>query len=168
MDFFIYLFYIFGIMFIVVKVYKKLSEYIIRMLNNNNDKKYKTYVKKKLMTNYEKYFYDIFVELEKEYSIRIQPQVNLATVVRKVNNDSYYTDLFRNIDFGIFSNNYDDVLLLIEINDKTHNDSKRIKRDKKVKEIADEAGIKLISFYSNYPNTKEYVKNRIIKELNIQ
>lgn len=41
------------------------------------------------------------------------------------------------------------------------------KRDIKVKDICNKAGIKLITFYTKYSNEKEYVKNRIKEELNI-
>lgn len=75
--------------------------------------------------------------------------------------------MFRNIDFAIFDSDYSTLLLLIEINDKTHQTRKRKERDHKVDEICEKAGIKLIKFYSNYSNEKEYVKNRVKKELNI-
>ena len=117
------------------------------------------------MTEYEQYFYKILVSLEDELNIKIQPQVNLATILKKENNNKYINELFRNIDFGIFSKDYSKLLLLIEINDKTHKNTERKQRDKKVKEILDNANVKLIKFYSNYPNKKEYVKNRIKKEL---
>lgn len=164
----IYVFYIIGVMIITVYVFHKFSNLIIKQLNKNKYNNYKYYIPKKFMTNYEKYFFNILVELENEYFIRIQPQVNLATIV-DINTSGYknINELFKNIDFAIFTKDYDNLLLLIEINDKTHNLPKRRKRDKKIKDIASEAGIKLITFYSNYPNNKEYVKNRIIKELNI-
>lgn len=164
----IYFFYIVGIVVIVVKVFRKIFNWIVRIVNDKIYSDYKYYTKNKLMTNYEKYFFNIFIELENEYNIRVQPQVNLATII-DINSDSgNILELFRNIDFGIFSKDYEELLLLIEINDKTHNLPSRIKRDKKVRNIVEEAEIKLITFYSNYPNSREYVKNRIIKELNIQ
>ena len=113
-----------------------------------------TYKVKRLMTGFEKYFYDILVELETELGIRIQPQVNLASIVQKETNNYYINELFRNIDFGIFTKDYNELLLLIEINDSSHYLSERIKRDKKVQEILNCADIKLIKFYSEYPNKK--------------
>ena len=41
------------------------------------------------------------------------------------------------------------------------------KRDIKVHDICNKAGIKLITFYTKYSNEKEYVKSRIIKEITI-
>lgn len=142
--------------------------------NNNMDTTPTTvihYHQKELITNYEEYFYNILLELENELDIRIQAQVNLRTIIDKNSTNKYkykYAgELFRNIDFGIFTKDCKKVLLLIEINDKTHKFKKRKERDLKVDEICLKAGIKLIKFYSNYPNEKEYVKNRIKKELDL-
>ena len=149
--------------------------YIVQTINNklNNSKKFKIsdksnniYSIKSLMTKYEKYFYDIFIELEDELNIEIMPQVNLASIIDKTSNYKYRNELFRNIDFGIFTKNYDKLLLLIEINDNTHNAKKRKVIDKKVDSMINKTGIKLIKFYSNYPNKKDYVKQRIKEELN--
>lgn len=130
-----------------------------------NSKLDNNYSVKPLITKYERYFYDIFVELENELDIKVMPQVNLSSIINKDTNQRYRTELFRNIDFGIFTKDYSKILLLIEINDNTHNQKKRIRRDKKVDEIVRKANIKLIKFYSNYPNKKEYVKERVKKEI---
>ena len=124
------------------------------------------YTKKELLTDYETYFYNILLELENELDIRIQAQINLRTIINKESLQTYANELFRNIDFGIFTKDCKKILLLIEIDDKTHQQKRRIERDKKVKEICSKAEIKLIKFYSNYPNEKQYVKNRIKQELN--
>ena len=156
-----------GIAFII-KYIKEIDIIYINNNTNSNNTHKNMYYKKKLMTEYEKKFYYILLELEKEYHVRIQPQVNLATIIEKKNNNKYINELFRNIDFGIFTENYEELLLLIEINDKTHNTKSRYKRDKKVKDIINAANIKLITFHTKYPNEKNYVKNRIINELNIK
>ena len=119
------------------------------------------YKKKNIMTDYEYKFYLILKELEK-YNYKVIPQVNLATIVEKVNNKKYYTELFRNIDFVIFNEDLTDVLLLIEVNDATHNTKKRKSRDVKVKSICANAGLNLITFYTKYANEKSYVLNRVL------
>ncbi|MCD7994828.1 MAG: DUF2726 domain-containing protein, partial [Clostridia bacterium] len=75
-------------------------------------------------------------------------------------------ELYRNIDFGIFDKNYN-ILLLIELNDISHQQYKRRERDMKVKEIVKQADIKLINFYTDKPNKPEYVTKRIMNELAI-
>ena len=121
------------------------------------------YQKRNLMTNYEYKFYQNIKELEDEY--QLVPQLNLAAVTKKINNNRYYSELFRNIDFAIFSKDYQELLLLIEINDQTHNNYNRRDRDMKVKKICNDIGVKLITFYTKYPNEKTYVINRIKNEL---
>lgn len=124
------------------------------------------YEKKELLTEYEKYFYNIISSnFGNDYVI--MPQVNLASVVNKIKDfpKQYQNELYRNIDFGIFTKVTLSPLLLIEINDKTHEQKERQERDKKIKEICDKANIKLITFYSKYDNKPNYVINRIKNEL---
>lgn len=132
----------------------------IRFKENSDITIYKS---KSIMSDYEFKFYKMLEELKEEYEII--PQINLASIVKKVNNNKYYSELFRNIDFAIFSKDYKELLLLIEINDKTHNKQKRKDRDLKVQKICNDINVKLIKFYTYYPNEKEYVINRIKKEL---
>lgn len=129
------------------------------------NKKENSYSKKSLMTKYERFFYDILIELKDELNIEIMPQVNLASIINKDNNNYYRNELFRNIDFGIFTKDYKELILLIEINDKTHNTKNRKSRDIKVDNIVKSAGVNLIKFYSNYPNKKDYVIDRIKNEI---
>ena len=138
----------------VIKLMKKNNE-IVTIKNEET-----IYTNKPLMTQYEYKFYKILKKLEDEYIIL--PQLNLASVVKKINNNKYYNELFRNIDFAVFTKDYQKLLLLIEINDKTHNDRKRIDRDLKVQKICNDINVPLIKFYTNYPNEPNYVINRIL------
>ena len=133
----------------------------------NEDVSAVNYIPKQFLTNNEYDFLTKFIDLEDELHINIVPQVNLASIIQKVSNSRFNTELFRNIDFGIFSADYSKVLLLIELNDESHNNFHRKKRDIKVHEICNKAEIKLITFYTRYSNEKEYVKGRILKELNM-
>lgn len=135
----------------------------ISLLDEVNPKEPTIYEIKPFMSPYERKFYNMLKSLENEYTII--PQLNLASVIKKLNNTRFYTELFRNIDFAIFDKDMNKLLLLIEINDKTHNKYKRKDRDLKVKKICNDVNVKLLSFYSNYPNEKNYVLNRINKEL---
>lgn len=93
-------------------------------------------------------------------------KVNLATIINKQSEDKFRNELFRNIDFAIFTKDYSTTLLLIELNDATHVNSSRKKRDEKVEAICKMSDIPLIKFYTKYPNEREYVVNRILKEIN--
>lgn len=139
------------------------------IINTNGSYEQKTinknYKTRNIMTNCESNFFYKLKQLEQELNVRIQPQVNLGTIIEKTNNTKYRNELFRNIDFGVFTQNYERLLLLIELNDSSHKNYTRAKRDKKVEEICRDANIKLITFYTRYPNTKEYIRNKIIQEL---
>lgn len=124
-----------------------------------------SYIPKKFLSNCEYDFFRKFISLEDEINVHIVPQVNLASIIEKKSESRFNTELFRNIDFGIFNADYSKILLLIELNDDSHNNYYRKKRDIKVKDICSKAGIKLITFYTKYPNESNYVKDRIISEL---
>ena len=98
--------YTFLVLVAVLIIFRALTNLIDNLLYNNNfndDKKLKTiYKKKSFMTNAEYEFYLKLKSLEPEY--KVIPQLNLASIINKENNNKYYTDLFRNIDFAIFDN----------------------------------------------------------------
>lgn len=121
------------------------------------------YKQKPFMTVSETSFYQKIKPLEQQY--KIVPQVNLATIIEKIADTKYQTELFRNIDYGIFANDFSKILLLIELNDPSHKQAQRKKRDIKVHEICKDANIPIITFYTNYPNEQQYVLNRIITEI---
>lgn len=125
------------------------------------------YEQKKFMSYYEKYFYDILKDIERDYDVIVQPQINLASIIEKNIKHKYVNELFRNIDFGIFDKNFHKLLLAIEINDSSHLKKDRIIRDLKVEKILNQANIKLIKFYTNMPNEKLYVINRILTYLDL-
>lgn len=125
------------------------------------------YEQKEFISYYEKYFYDILKDIERDYDVIVQPQVNLASVIEKNIKHKYVNELFRNIDFGIFDKNFHKLLLAIEINDSSHLKKDRIIRDLKVEKILNQANIKLIKFYTNMPNEKLYVTNRILTYLDL-
>lgn len=149
------------IIYLIIKKFKPKNN-----SKNKNQSSQVKYQSKQLMSEYEKYFYEILSKnFAQEYII--MPQVNLASIIEKIKDfpKQYQNELYRNIDFGIFDKNSMKPLLLIEINDKTHNQPDRIKRDLKVKEICNQANIKLITFYTKYENKPNYIVSRIKKEL---
>ena len=151
------------IYFIVLMAVAYLFNYLHSIINNNNIKSDKKYYKRKYMSDCELNFYNKIKELENE-EYKVIPQVNLATIIAK-QNKSFQGELFRNIDFVIFNKDLTDVLLLIEVNDATHNTKKRKSRDIKVKSICANAGLNLITFYTKYANEKSYVLNRVLRSI---
>lgn len=148
------------------EIIDRIIDWILNLLGISKEQKNKKveirYIKRNFMTQSEIFFYNKIKELENEY--KIVPQLNLGTVIEK-QNKGYRNELFKNIDFAVFSSDYKEILLLIELNDSTHKQYKRRKRDEKVRKICKTANIKLITFYTSYPNKKEYVLNRIREEI---
>ena len=72
------------------------------------------------------------------------PQLALVTLVDKID-ASYRNELFRVVDFGLFDKRNNRPLLVIELNDASHNRDDRKLRDEKVKCILHRAGLKLLT-----------------------
>ncbi len=148
-----------GLLLIIVLLFN----YFENKLTANKTNRKNNYYKKRFMTDNELNFYNKIKTLENE-DYKIVPQVNLATIIEKYGK-SFNNELFRNVDFAIFDRDFQNILLLIELNDSSHKKANRIKRDIKVKNICNSADIKLITFYTNYPNNKDFVIKRIKQEL---
>jgi hypothetical protein len=119
------------------------------------------YDAKPLMTQSELSFYNQLKTLESN-KIHILPQITLANIVHKKGKYTHQTELFRNIDFGIFNESYRPELL-IELNDKSHEQKSRKERNEKVKLICNSAGIDLIIIDTNNPDieiVKSYIKKK--------
>lgn len=153
---------------------KKKRKNIKNVLEENKKNTYVKYdiynPKEDFITDYERYFYNIFKEIARENNLIVHPQLNLASIIDKpesyLQKSKYRNELFRNIDFAFFTEDYKELLLLVEINDRTHLQKDRKDRDEKVKNICKTIGIKLIHFYSSSKdNSKEHVKYVILKVL---
>lgn len=121
-------------------------------------------IRPSLMTKIEKQFYVAIRKILPDIYI-LQPQVNLASVIRKTTEERYQNELFRNIDFAIFDLDYKP-LVLIEINDNTHiTEKSRQARDYKVKDICNAAGIPLIIFWTTYGVNEDYISKKLKETL---
>lgn len=141
----------------VVRNYETLS------VQHEAEKRYEA--KDAFITECEKKFFEAIRSVVGENYI-VQPQINLASIVNKTTADKYRNELFRNIDFGVFDKDYK-LLVLIEINDPSHDREDRRNRDDKVKKICNEANIPLVTFWTKYGINDEYIKNRLSPYLSI-
>ena len=121
------------------------------------------YIGKEFLTPSEKHFLSLLKEVE-TLGLIVVPQINLATIIQKTGKYTWQNELFRNIDYGIFDGEYK-LLLLIELNDKSHQQYNRRNRDIKVHDILRQANIDMITFYTNMPNKAEYVVNRVMNKI---
>ncbi len=140
-----------------------LKKYNYNAQNHENAR----YYKKRYMTYNESKFYNKLVNIFNDKFI-VVAQVQLSSVIKKTSGEArtYQNELYRTIDFALIDKNDLEPMLLIELNDNTHNQKNRQSRDIKVKELCEKANLKLITFWDNYPNEENYLKERINKELN--
>jgi len=163
-------------MFVITGIFAKKSKNIEELINNienntnnieiNNSTNTTIYHKKeKTITANEKYFLNIIKANFSNHDVRFQ--VPLSSIIEKEKEfeKQYQNELNRIIDIGIFDNETTTPLLLIEINDNTHKRKDRQARDIKVKNICEQANIKLITFWTEYDNEESYIVNRIKKAI---
>lgn len=120
-------------------------------------------VKQSLITETEKRYLDA-IKSVLPAGVFLQAQVNLASIIVRTDHSKYQNELYRNIDACIFDTSYKP-LVLIEINDSSHNDNKRKERDQKIRNICEEAGIPLITFWTSYGINPDYMRERVYKSL---
>lgn len=127
--------------------------------NNTTPIEYHYKIKQKYLSNCEISFYNTIKDIIKD-KYKIFPQVPLSQIIIKQPETKWHTELFRIIDFCIFSNDYTP-LICIEINDKTHHQKERYNRDKKVENILNEAGLPLITLWTDWGVNKDYIERRL-------
>lgn len=119
--------------------------------------------KKSLVTENElRYLRCIQESLSEEFLVF--PQVNLAAFISRNDVHIYQNELYRNVDFLITDKNYAP-LIAIEINDRTHETAERQRRDQKVANICEEAGIPLLFFWTTYGVNISYIQLKIQETL---
>lgn len=118
--------------------------------------------KDRLLSATEIEYYKVLEDLYGDRYI-ILPQINLASVIEK-EDPGYRTELFRNVDFGVFDGGFRPILL-IEINDGTHLRPDRQERDKRVGLIARRAGLPLVTFWTRDGIRREEIKRTLSRWL---
>lgn len=90
----------------------------------------------------------------------LSAQSNLATFIDRLDDARYRNELFRNVDFLVVDKKYAPILV-IEINDETHQRKDRQERDIKVARICGEAGIPIVKLWTKYGVNEAYIKSKI-------
>lgn len=119
--------------------------------------------RKSLITANEQLFFKALQELIPQ-GYHVFPQINLATFIERTDNAAYRNELFRNVDFLVTDAAFAPKIA-IEINDPSHHDAERRKRDEKVAMICEEAGVPLVTLWTNYGVNREYIQKRITMAL---
>lgn len=115
--------------------------------------------KKTLISKNESEFFSAIL-LSVPSGYKVFPQMNLAAFVKRTDGARFQNELYRNVDFLITDADYHPKTV-IGINDQTHLTPDRRERDKKVRQICEEAGLPIITLWSSYGINTEYIKKRI-------
>ncbi len=95
----------------------------------------------------------------------VVPQVALVSVIDKKTNTSYRNELFRICDYCFCDRDTFEPLLLVELNDSSHNRQDRKDRDEKVAAICADAKLPLVTFWMNGDLSYNAVRKTVLKNI---
>ena len=128
------------------------------IIQNNYEKK------EYLLTKNELKFYKILKEITNNLNLELFCQVSLYQIIKSKSYKEFNKIKSKSIDFVITEKNCK-ILLCIELDDKTHEQKKRIDRDNFINKIFEDNKIKLLRIktqeYYNKEEIQEKIKNKI-------
>lgn len=149
----------------------------IKLFGNDSQKKeekkksiYKYSRKPFLITRPEHEFFDILVEVVGN-QYQVFTQVHLPTILdHTIHNGQNWKGAFshingKSVDFVICDKAYIKPLLVIELDDKSHEREDRIERDGEVERMLKEAGMPLLRFENHGSFNKEEIKRLVLENL---
>ena len=95
----------------------------------------------------------------------VLPQIALVSVIDKKTNTSYRNELFRVCDYCFVDRRSFEPLLLVELNDSSHKRADRRDRDEKVNAICRDAGLPVVTFWTDAPLDPQTVKKAVKKSI---
>lgn len=95
----------------------------------------------------------------------VLPQIALVSVIDKKTNTSYRNELFRVCDYCFVDRRTFEPLLLVELNDSSHKRADRRDRDEKVNAICRDAGLPVVTFWTDGPLDPQTVKKAVKKSI---
>lgn len=142
--------------------------------NKMNEINYSKYYKPRryITTLNELHFYEVLLEIAKELDLVLFCQVSLYSIIEPKENLDYSTRIKffnkinrKSIDFVLADKKTCRVRLCIELDDSTHNQKKRIKRDEFLDQLFKQLEINLLRYpvYSVY--YKETLKNKVLQNM---
>lgn len=145
------------ILIIIITILEKKIQNNNEEIKIDENKNYAEYYNKKdyLLTPTELKFYKLLKNITDKLGYSIFVQVPLYELVNHKNYKYFNKIKSKSIDFVITQKNCK-ILLCIELDDKTHENIKRIERDKFVNKLFKDLGINLIRIpVQNFYNTNE-------------
>ena len=152
---------------IVVLVIVALALLVLKALTNNkstsNNDDIKVVSKENLLTEAENKFYKVLNSVLEGTEYVVFVQVNLQALIKMTSQNSSTFWIYRNwinetyIDFVICEKETTKVVVVIELDDSSHNTEKRKKRDEKLNSIFSKANINII----HMPVKNDYFENEL-------
>jgi hypothetical protein len=140
------------------------------------EKKYPFKKKRYLMTQTEYKFYEVLHEIIKD-KFFIMPQVALSRIIEvqdglaKHGSDSWYANFSRinkkTIDFVVFDKIHLSPMLVIELDDYTHNYFSRQKRDEFLDNALKSAGLNILHVKPRYNYDKIWLEKAILEKVKV-
>lgn len=143
-------------------------------IQKSNEINYTNYYKAKkyLITLNELKFYNILMEIAKELELVVFSQVSLYSIIETNPNldfktkTTYFNKIAsKSIDFVLVNKKNCKIELCIELDDTTHNQKKRIERDKFINKLFSDLEIKILRYPTYNTYYKETLKKRIIENI---
>lgn len=146
------------VLYIQIETYKqKTKEIRQKEIKEKNEYKKKNY----LLTQTELKFYKVLKEITDELNLVICPQVAMYEVINTTNQSTFNKISRKSVDFTICRQNLE-IICCIELDDYTHNRTKRIKRDIFVNKIFADANQKLLRIQVRNIYNKQELKGKLI------
>lgn len=128
------------------------------------------YKKKLLLTKNEWRFYKDIKPIANKYNLHILAKIRMADLVEvdgnidKKDKQKYFNRIkSKHIDFALCKQDNLQILCLVELDDSSHNNKNRVKRDELIEKIYEKAGYKLIRVYGAASFEEELIKAEIVQ-----
>jgi len=150
--------------YLVVSSIKKNNKKRAKQTNRKQRQSYIYYVKRKyLLTKRELSFYKILLPIANNMNMTVMSKVRLADLIEPPKGHPEYMRMFnkikaKHIDFVLCSNDFVCPIILIELDDSTHDTQRGIESDRIKNEACISAGVKLIRF-RNF--SKEIIEKKL-------
>ena len=123
------------------------------------------YVRKSALVTRNEYNFLLTLRQINPDKYEVVPQVTLVNVIDKKTNTTYRNELFRVCDYCFVDRDTFEPLLLVELNDSSHKRSDRVMRDEKVAAICEDAGLPLVTFWTDGDLSFQTVKKTVLKNI---
>ncbi len=153
------------IIIIIILIIEKIINQKENDINNIKENYQNLYEKKEyLLTTTELKFYKLLKTITDELNLTVFTQVSLYELIKPKNYKDFNKIKSKTIDFVITENNCK-IKLCIELDDKTHHQTKRIERDQFINQLFKDLNIKILRIpVENYYNI-EKLKQKIKESL---